>query len=403
MTIALSSDAPTPPNFSARWTLHEVLLVSIGFGLIGVSYGLVRFAYGQFLPQMQADLGLSDSHAGLISSGVFFGSCLSLLAAAWFVRTVGARAVAGTAGLLASIGLLMVAFATEPTVLSLGLLIAGMSTGLSMPPLVDAIYHGVGVARQNSAQAIVNSGSSGGLLISGPVAIWMTGAWQEAYVGFALIGAVLTVLVFMVVPKSRPAQRRVRQAITLTPALGRVLVAAFGLGALSVAIWTFGGVVLGETAGWSDRGLSIFWTLTGVSGLLGAGAGRLSKMHTPGAVYRSSLLALAIAMALMFYAANDPVFAVLAAIVFGAAYVMATGVFVIEAVAAMPSAPAAGVAAAFFMIPAGQVAASPMLGWVLELYGAGTMLAVAIGICVMCLPLLNAPRRNAGLGQVQSI
>ncbi|MEO1550108.1 MAG: MFS transporter [Pseudomonadota bacterium] len=396
-------DASASAAYSAKWTGSEAFLVATGFGLIGVSYGLVRFAYGQFLPQMQADLGLSDSQAGLVSSGVFFGSCLALLAAAWLVRAVGARSVAGAAGILASVGLVMVACAVEPVLLSAGLLIAGMSTGLSMPPLVAAICAGVATRRQNSTQAIVNSGSSGGLLISGPVAIWMSGAWQEAYLGFALISAVLTLLVFLAIPKGRPAPIQAGRGIVLTPALGRVLVAAFGLGALSVTIWTFGGVILRDTAGWTDQGLSLFWMVTGVAGLLGASAGYFARLHSPSAVYRSAIVALAISMALMFYAPADPVFAILAAAVFGAAYVMVTGMFVIEAVAAMPSAPAAAVAAAFFMIPAGQVAAAPLLGRVLDLAGPGMLLSITIGICAICLPLLNTSKARPAIARAQPL
>lgn len=48
-------------------------LGATGFGLIAVCYGFARFAFGLFLPSINADLALSSTLSGLISGGAFLG------------------------------------------------------------------------------------------------------------------------------------------------------------------------------------------------------------------------------------------------------------------------------------------------------------------------------------------
>ena len=53
-----------------------------GFGLIALCYGFARFAFGLFLPQIDAELHLGPSLSGVISGGSFAGYCLAIIAAA---------------------------------------------------------------------------------------------------------------------------------------------------------------------------------------------------------------------------------------------------------------------------------------------------------------------------------
>src|SRR5215212_4510491 len=54
-------------------------LVAPGLATIAVTYGLARFAYGLFLPEMRESLDLSDSVLGLIGAGSYTGYCLAVL------------------------------------------------------------------------------------------------------------------------------------------------------------------------------------------------------------------------------------------------------------------------------------------------------------------------------------
>ncbi|MBX4379011.1 MFS transporter, partial [Mycobacterium tuberculosis] len=49
--------------------LRELAVVVVGTCTIAATYGLVRLAYGLFLPDIQHELGLDPASAGYISSG----------------------------------------------------------------------------------------------------------------------------------------------------------------------------------------------------------------------------------------------------------------------------------------------------------------------------------------------
>lgn len=57
---------------------REFSLGATGFGLIAVCYGFARFAFGLFLPQIDADLALADAVGGLIAGGSFLATALPL-------------------------------------------------------------------------------------------------------------------------------------------------------------------------------------------------------------------------------------------------------------------------------------------------------------------------------------
>ena len=52
-------------------------LVAPGLALIAVTYGLARFAYGLFLPEMREALDLSETVLGLIGAGSYAGYCVA--------------------------------------------------------------------------------------------------------------------------------------------------------------------------------------------------------------------------------------------------------------------------------------------------------------------------------------
>lgn len=48
-------------------------LVAPGLAMIAVTYGLARFAYGLFLPEMHQAFSLSEAVLGLIGAGSYVG------------------------------------------------------------------------------------------------------------------------------------------------------------------------------------------------------------------------------------------------------------------------------------------------------------------------------------------
>src|ERR671918_2558805 len=73
-------------------------LVAPGLAMIAVTYGLARFAYGLFLPEMRESLDLSESVLGLIGAGSYAGYCFAVLGALVFTSRAGPRFMAVAAG-----------------------------------------------------------------------------------------------------------------------------------------------------------------------------------------------------------------------------------------------------------------------------------------------------------------
>src|SRR5215208_7015646 len=106
-------------------------LVAPGLAMIAITYGLARFAYGLFLPEMRESLDLSDSVLGLIGAGSYAGYCLAVLGALVLTSRSGPRLMAVAAGSVAVVGMATVAGAPTGWVLALGVLLAGSSSGLA--------------------------------------------------------------------------------------------------------------------------------------------------------------------------------------------------------------------------------------------------------------------------------
>ena len=102
-----------------------VRLGATGFALIAVCYGLARFAFGLFLPYIRGDLSLSAVIAGFIAGGSFLGYCISIVASAALTERIGARWVAAGAGVVAAIGMALIALANTPAILAAAVLFAG--------------------------------------------------------------------------------------------------------------------------------------------------------------------------------------------------------------------------------------------------------------------------------------
>ena len=87
-------------------------LVAPGLAMIAVTYGLARFAYGLFLPEMRGALDVSETVLGLIGAGSYAGYCFAILLALLFTSRAGPRFMAVAAGVVAVVGMAVVAGAT---------------------------------------------------------------------------------------------------------------------------------------------------------------------------------------------------------------------------------------------------------------------------------------------------
>ena len=341
-----------------RWTM-----VAAGAALIGCCYGFARFAYGLFAPQLQDEFAMTATLSGVVSGGSYVGYCLAIVVSLLLTERWGARAVAVGAGVVATAGTATVALAPSATVLAVGVLVAGSSTGLASPPLAAAIARWVAEEGRDRAQTMANAGTGLGVVASGPVALAVTDEWRWAWATFAVVSAAVTVWVARVVPSAEDAPGASRAAgDRWVVGTGRLVVGAFLMGASSMAVWTFGQdlVAAGDAAGPLLPGIA--WTVLGAAGVAGAFSGDLVGRLGLASSWTACLLLMSTATLLLAGLSDHVAGVLLAAALFGAAYIALTGILLVWGTRLFPGNPSYGVTLAFLLIAVGQVAGAPATG-----------------------------------------
>lgn len=159
---------------------NPVGVVAPGLALIAVTHGLARFAYGLFVPELREAFGLSPSLLGVVGAGSYAGYCAAISVSLALATRTGPRFMAVAAGGVAVVGMGIVAAAPSAWVLAVGVLVAGSSTGLASPPLGEAVVRAVRAKERDRANAIINSGTSVGVVLSWPAALLATGQRRMA-------------------------------------------------------------------------------------------------------------------------------------------------------------------------------------------------------------------------------
>src|ERR687889_95569 len=98
-----------------------------GFVATAVAYGPARTGYGLFVPDFRREFVISTGAAGAIGSGLQGGFLLALVATALLVGRLGPRLLVAAGGVSATVGMLLVALASNQAMLAAGVCVAGMT------------------------------------------------------------------------------------------------------------------------------------------------------------------------------------------------------------------------------------------------------------------------------------
>jgi predicted MFS family arabinose efflux permease len=376
-----------PMNAGGRGGQEAIAwLVAPGLALIAVTYGLARFAYGLFLPDMRGTFDLSPSLLGLIGAGSYLGYCGAIVISLVYTSRTGPRLMAVVAGAVAVAGMAVVASSPVAWVLALGILVAGSSTGFASPPMGEAVARSIRHNLQDRANALINCGTSVGVALSGPAALLLTGQWRLAWTAFALVGLAVLAWNAAVMPREavqdegesgEPGEDGAevgdgsgRTRLSLSYLIGArvrprslpLFAAAFGVGFASAVYWTFSREIVVQAGGLGQTGSTLFWTVIGISGLAGGAAGDLVGHFGLTTVLRGGLASMSASMVLLAVAPGVLPLAYTSAAIFGSTYIMITGVVLVWSVSVFRERPAAGLGAGFLLIAVGQVVGSPVAG-----------------------------------------
>ncbi|MBW4331124.1 MFS transporter [Stakelama sp. CBK3Z-3] len=371
---------------------RSTLFIASGFGLVATCYGLARFAFGLFLPAIASDLALTASFSGLVSGGSFLGYCIAIIASAVLTERFGPRAVAALAGTIGTAGLAGMAAAQTGTAMGLAVLIAGLSTGLASPPLAASVAANLNRHRQDRANTVINAGAAGGVALSAPAA-WIFGDdWRFAFMLFAGTAAMATLAIALAMPRAaRPDIGAEGGFPSFSLELKRLTASALVMGVASTAVWSFGGELTRKGLGWASGDVGCLWLVIGIFGLTGGLCGAAVQRFGLDRVHVVFLTAMASAILSIAVAANS-IIAMAGGAVFGGAYMMLTGVYLVWGVRAVPERPAAGIMIGFLAIAIGQTAGAPLFGFLLEQSGrmmAGVAFAL-LAVAAAAFPLQRA-------------
>lgn len=369
-----------------------------------MSYGLARYTYGLFVPDIREDLGLSTAVLGFIASGSYVGFLLaSALTAAMAART-GPRLPVVVGSLCAAAGMLLISVSEGPGLLAAGVVLAGTSPGFAYAPFSDAVVRLIPENERDRTYAVINSGTSFGVMFAGPVAVWAGGSWRSAWLVFAALALVAAAWNGRILPPGahRTPGPEGTDAAAALPALrwrwfvgsrsARLFAAALLVGVATSAYWTFAVdliVTAGSGGGVAVAGGPVFWTVVGASGVAGAFAGDAVSGLGLKKAFVGTVIPLAASTALIAAAPTSWPAVLSSATLFGAAFIAVTAVLGIWSIQVFHDRPSAGFGATFFLLSAGQLvgpsAFALISGW-LGLAAAFLVAAALMGTAVLLRP-----------------
>lgn len=352
----------------------------LGAGLIAVAFGLARYAFGLFVPAIRAELGLSADQVGIAGSLAFISFCLASVVAPAVADRLGPRNAAALSGTFALAGLTLISQAGNVVVLGTGIFACGICTGLMMPALSSGVQVAIRADLRGRVNAVMNAGTSAGLILCVPTVLVLSGAWRMAYLSFAALSALGILAALFLIPSSPPRDHRSARPSSLIPAARwlevlRLTLFCFAMGLAASAYWIFAPDLVVAVGGLAERLTGSLWLMIGITGLAGAWASDLGDRMGAPATQALALVGLAAATALIAAAPGQLWTALLSAGVFGWAFMTLTGLYLVTGIRLLRERPSMGPVVPFLAITIGQAVGSPLVGWVIA--GAGYIEAFA--------------------------
>src|SRR5262252_9484208 len=164
-----------------------------------------RVSNGVIAPELTRGLHLSAAELGLAGSAFFFALfAVQLPVGLWFDR-FGARRTVSSVSLLAAVGAVWIAHATDAAGLIAGRVVVGIGCAASFMSVVFLCARWFEPRRLSSALSWVFAASNIGTLAAATPLAWVAGVvgWRNGFLGLAAITLVVAALFYAVV-RDRP-------------------------------------------------------------------------------------------------------------------------------------------------------------------------------------------------------
>ncbi|ALU39057.1 arabinose ABC transporter permease [Kocuria flava] len=369
-----------------------------GAAVVGVAFGMARYAYGLTLPGIRHDLGLSELVLGLVSSATFAGYLAGLLLAGPLAARHGSRAPTTVGGACGAAGAVIVTLAPTPWLLAVGVVLAGSAGGWVWAPYSDIVTRAVPVRQQSRALAIITTGTSGGLLLLAALAVLAAlGPWRLVWAGIALAAVAAAVVNLRLVPRTGPTPRPHPRDGASSPAAALRVPAAYSIVFFAVIV-----VYLTYAADVLDRGalpaaaVPALYAAVGLTGLAGAATGNLARRLGSRRVAALCLVTVGAALALLGLAGDSLTATMASAGVFGVGYMTGSAVVAVWTAELVPDRAGAAFTTCLVVGGVSSVVAPALAGAIIPGLGLGAVLVLTAAVSLLggaALVLPGAPRR----------
>ena len=346
----------------------------LGACLIAISYGLARFAFGLFVPPIRSELALGPDTIGMIGALPFVSFVFATLLAPLAAARLGARNAAMLSGGFGVTGLALISQATNALSLAVGVFACGICTGLMMPALTAGMQAAVRRPMHGRVTAVMNAGTSIGVVVAVPATLFLVGQWRLAYLSFAVLAGLGIVAAWYFIPsvsrvKPANAEPPPRISVMQWAALLRLSLFAFAMGFIASGYWIFAPDLVVNLSSLSGDRTGWLWMAVGIAGLSGAIISDLCDRNGPAITHALALVTLSASLALLAASPGQLFFAVISAAVFGTAYMSLTGLYLLTGIHLLPGRPSVGPVMPFLAVAVGQAAGSPAIGLAIKHLG----------------------------------
>ncbi|GAB3121545.1 MFS transporter [Streptomyces calidiresistens] len=368
-----------------------------GAAVVGVAFGMARYAYGLTLPDIRQDLELSEPVLGLIAGATFAGYLAGLLLAGPLAVRRGSRAPTTVGGACGAVGAVIVTVAQFPWLLAVGAVLAGSAGGWVWASYSDIVTRTVSAPQRPRALAIITTGTSGGLVVlAGLAVLALPGSWRMVWAGIALAAVAAAVVNLRLVPRTGPKPRPEKRRGTSPLVTALRVPAAYSVVyfAAVVIYFTYAADVL--TRDLPAAAVPALYAVIGVTGMAGVATGAVAQRMGSPRVAAQCLVTVAAALALLGLAGDSMIATAVSACVFGPGYMIGSAVLAVWTAELVPERAGAAFTGCLIVGAAGSVAAPIVAGAVIPELGLGTLLILTAAVSLISGVALMPHRARGG-------
>ena len=375
--------------------------IAVGIGgasVVGVAFGMARYAYGLSLPDIRSEFELSELVLGLIASGTFAGYLVGLVSVPALSARRGPRAPTTVGAVCGVVGAATVALAPSPWILAAGAVLSGSAAGWVWAPYSEIVTKVASRRHQPTLLAVITTGTSLGLMGLAALGFVATlTSWRWTWAGIALASAAAALLNLRAVP--RPAPDRSDTEATWRSAWHRFMVPPLTYAVLYFAATTVYFTYASEAArsgGLAASAAPLLFAVTGAGGLVAVRTGRMARAAGSRLVGVGSIGVVGAALTLLALGRASLLLTLLSALLFGVGFMVGSSVLAIWTAEVVPEHPGEGFTVALVVGAVTSIAAPAAMGALVPGVGLPAMLmisaaAAAVGaICLDVVPRLHA-------------